>query len=45
MMTNKEAINVLRAMKDECILVFDKDRKDALDKAIFALERMQEDEG
>lgn len=38
-MTNEEAIMILKAMIDEMILVFDKDRKKALNMAIKALEK------
>ena len=37
MMTNEEAIMILKAMIDEMILVFDRDRKKALNMAIEAL--------
>ena len=36
-MTNEEAIMILKAMIDEMILVFDRDRKKALNMAISAL--------
>ena len=36
-MTNEEAIMILKAMIDEMILVFDRDRKKALNMAIEAL--------
>lgn len=36
-MTNEEAIRLLKAMMDEMILVFDRDRKEALNMAIEAL--------
>jgi len=36
-MTNEEAIRLLKAMMNEMILVFDRDRKKALNMAISAL--------
>ena len=38
-MTNEESIRILRSIKDELILIFDHDRKYALDLAISALEK------
>ena len=38
-MTNEEAIMILKAMIDDMILVFDRDRKKALNMAIKALEQ------
>ena len=36
-MTNEEVVRILQAMKDELILAFDHDRKEALSLAISAL--------
>ena len=38
-MTNEEAIRLLKAMMNEMILVFDRDRKKALNMSIEALEK------
>ena len=41
-MTNEESTRILRAIKDELILIFDRDRKDALEMAISALKALDQ---